>query len=234
MARLLVHVEGETEETFVNEVLAPHLFDRGFLAVSARIVGNARIRGRRGGIRPWPTVKKDIINHLLGDSGCIATTMVDYYALPEAGDGAWPGRVEASGLNSDASAKASHVEVALLNDLVSGIGLNFNAERFVPFVVIHEFEGLLFSDCATFSRSIYRPDLEGKLREIRDQFATPEEINDSPTTSPSKRVETLMPRYQKPIAGTLAAIAIGLPKIRSQCPHFSDWLDRLESRCSGF
>lgn len=37
MARLLVHVEGETEETFVNEILAPHLRQHGFDRVSARL-----------------------------------------------------------------------------------------------------------------------------------------------------------------------------------------------------
>ncbi len=45
MTRLLVHVEGETEESFVNEILAPHLCSRGFSKVSARLIGNARQRG---------------------------------------------------------------------------------------------------------------------------------------------------------------------------------------------
>src|SRR5256885_1583241 len=49
MARLLIHVEGETEETFVNEVLAPHLLSFGYESVSARLIGNARQRDRRGG-----------------------------------------------------------------------------------------------------------------------------------------------------------------------------------------
>ena len=48
--RLLVHVEGETEQSFVNEVLASYLMDHGYSAVSVRIVGNARQRIRRGGI----------------------------------------------------------------------------------------------------------------------------------------------------------------------------------------
>ena len=30
VSRLLVHVEGETEEGFVNSVLAPYLYDRGY------------------------------------------------------------------------------------------------------------------------------------------------------------------------------------------------------------
>jgi hypothetical protein len=75
---------------------------------------------------------------------------------------------------------------------------------------MHEFEGLLFSDCAAFSRGIGRPDLAAGLQEIRDQFATPEEIDDSPVTAPSKRVEGLVPGYEKPLLGVLAILEIGL------------------------
>src|ERR1043166_6180286 len=95
MARILVHVEGETEETFVNEVLFEHLFQFDHI-VSARLIGNASLRSRRGGIRGWNTVCNDIIRHLNSDPNCYATTMVDYYALPQSGDGEWPGRAAAS------------------------------------------------------------------------------------------------------------------------------------------
>jgi hypothetical protein len=227
MPRLLIHVEGQTEEDFVNEALRDYLAAKGYDAVSARIVGNARLRGRRGGIRSWPSVKKDIINHLKEDATCIATTMVDYYGLPQKGDRAWPGRAKAAGLST--TEKAACVEDALLDDLAAGIGGSFNAGRFVPFVVMHEFEGLLFSDCAAFSRGISRPDLEPNFRKIRDQFSTPEEINDSPDTAPSKRVEDLVHGYEKPLLGTLAVLEIGLDRIRSECPHFDDWLKQLES-----
>lgn len=227
MARLLIHVEGQTEESFVNEVLRDYLVKTGYQSVSARIVGNARLRQRRGGIRPWPSVRKDIINHLRQDPGCIATTMVDFYALPQQGDGAWPGRAAASG--TGAGLRASCVEEALAEDLSKEVGSSFNASRFVPFVVMHEFEGLLFSDCTAFSQGIGRTDLQPHFQEIRDAFETPEDINDSPATCPSSRVRSLMPGYEKPLFGTLAALEIGLTQIRTQCPHFDSWLQRLES-----
>ena len=229
MARLLIHVEGQTEEDFVNEVLRDHLISRGYESVAARIVGNARLRGRRGGIRPWPGVKKDIINHLREDRHCIATTMVDYYALPQSDDRAWPGRAQAGRLNVRAPEKALCVEKALRDDLACELGKNFDPRRFVPFVVMHEFEGLLFSDCAAFSRGISRPELEPKLQEVRNQFQTPEEINDSPVNAPSKRVEAIVRGYEKPLFGALAALEIGLARILVECPHFADWLGRLES-----
>jgi hypothetical protein len=228
MARLLIHVEDQTEEGFVNEVLRDHLVSKGYHSVDARIVGNARLRQRRGGIRPWPSVRADIVNHLLEDPGCIATTMVDYYALPQEGPGGWPGRAESNRLSSIRE-KARRVQDAVGEDLVARMGGGFDAKRFVPFVVMHEFEGLLFSDCAALSRCIGRSDLERSFQQIRDGFATPEEINDSPDTAPSKRVEALVPSYDKPLFGVLAILGIGLRRIREECPHFDDWLTELES-----
>lgn len=98
MARLLIHVEGETEETFVREILAPHLRGFGYTTVSARLLGNARIRDRRGGIRGWDAVRNDIPDHLREDPRCLTTIMVDYYALPQTGAKAWPGRQQAGRL----------------------------------------------------------------------------------------------------------------------------------------
>jgi hypothetical protein len=100
MAHLLIHVEGQTEEGFVNEVLRDHLVAKGHHSVAARMVGNARLRSRRGGIRPWPSVRTDILNHLREDQDCVATTMVDYYGMPQKGSGGWPGRAQSTGLRS--------------------------------------------------------------------------------------------------------------------------------------
>jgi len=172
-------------------------------------------------------VRKDIVNHLHEDPGCVATTMVDFYGLPQHGDRAWPGRAAAVGASGHQ--KASVVEEALRDDLAHEMGTDFDITRFLPFVVVHEFEGLLFIDCAAFARGICRPDLEPSFSQIREGFATPEDIDDSPVTAPSKRVEELVPGYEKPLFGALAILEIGLDPIRAECPHFDDWLHQLES-----
>lgn len=102
------------------------------------------------------------------------------------------------------------------------------ARRFVPYVAMHEFEALLFSDCAAFGRSIDREDLVPDLEGIRRAFANPEEIDDSPTGAPSKRIVRLVTGYNKPIYGNVAALAIGVETMRRECPHFAQWLDALE------
>jgi hypothetical protein len=227
MPRLLVHVEGQTEETFVNEVLAQHLIRSGYHSVSARRLGNPR--QQRGGIRSWQGAKWDILRHLNSDHEAVNTTMVDYYALPQD----WPGRAEAPSKNTS-TAKAEHVEAALLADIVGKMGPRFDPRRFVPLVVMHEFEALLFSDPDRFAQGIGRSDLANQLRAIRQDFGTPEEINDSPETAPSKRIEGMFPGYEKPLYGVIAAMEIGLPAIRRECPHFNDWLNRLEALPAAF
>ena len=233
MVRLLVIVEGQTEENFVNRVLAPHLYNQGFLAVSAKLMGNARKRNRRGGIRGWPGVREEIIRHINTDKNMYVSTMVDYYALP-GGDNnpkAWPGRFQARLLNFED--KARYIESELQQDIATYSPKSLNAERFIPYIVMHEFEGLLFSDCKEFARSINREDLATTFQNIRDGYSSPEEINDSPQTHPSKRIKTLMPEYQKPTDGRRAAIAIGLETFRRECPGFRCWLERIEAIIAG-
>jgi hypothetical protein len=63
---------------------------------------------------------------------------------------------------------------------------------------------------------------------IVDSFASPEDINDGPNTFPSKRIKDQFPDYKKLLAGVKAAELIGLPTIRAKCPHFNEWVTKLE------
>ena len=207
MARLLIHVEGPTEKNFVDELLRDYLVGHGYHTVAARLHGNARLCSHRGGGRPWEGVKREIDWHLSEDAGRVVTTMVDFYGMRPS----WPARVGATSPGP----------------IEAGMAKEIGSVRFLPFVMMHEFEALLFSDCGAFCRSVDRVGLEPQLAKIRASFASPEEINDSPQTAPSKRIEALMPRYRKPLHGVSAARAIGLDRMRAECPHFNDWLERL-------
>ena len=224
--RLLVHVEGQTEELFVNDVLAPYLYARGFSSVSARLLGTARFRANRGGIRSWAAVRNDIARHLKNDNEACATTMVDYYALPAGADG-WPVRDEAICLAPEN--RARHVENAIHSDFCNFMDDAFDNCRFVPYVTMHEFEALLFSDCSIFADCAGRPEVAITLAGIRSDYDTPEHINDSPETAPSKRVAEIIPEYQKVFIGALAAASIGVEAIVAECPGFGRWIDNLIS-----
>ena len=152
--------------------------------------------------------------------------MVDYYALPQSGNNQWPGRLESQ--FQVHRHKASYVEKALKNDICRTVS-SLDSCRFIPYIMMHEFEGLLFSDCQTFAQSIGREDLIEAFQSIRDAYDSPEDINDSEETHPSKRILNLVPEYQKPLYGNLAAIDIGLSTFRRECPGFRRWLEKLES-----
>ena len=101
--------------------------------------------------------------------------------------------------------------------------------RFIPYVQMYEFEALLFSDSKSFAKGIDRSHLASDFQSIRDSFDSPEEINDSPVTAPSKRVLELVSGYEKPLFGTLAALEIGLKTMRHECQLFDTWLKKLEA-----
>lgn len=229
MNGLLVLVEGQTEETFCDDLLRPHLTSRGFISVAARLMGNARLRTNRGGVRGWQDVRKDIVRHLRQDFGAVVTTMVDFYGMPHGANSqnAWPGRADAERLPFEQ--RGPFVEAAIAADVCGAMGQDWRPDQFVAFVLMHEFESLLFSDCAAFAAGIGKPESEADFSAIRNQFRTPEEINDSPQTHPSQRIIDIVPGYQKPLQGVLAALEIGLDPMREECHHFRGWLERLET-----
>lgn len=227
MTRLFVHVEGETEETFVNEVIAPHLQALGFQSVSAKLLGNARNRSHRGGIRSWPVVRDDIVDHLKGDPGSRSTTLVDYYALPAGGSGGWPDRHAAP--LQPMNQRARVVEIGMEAIVNAHFANSANPVRFAGGVLFHEFEALLFSDCQAFADGIGAPQVAAPLQNIRDGFHCPEHINDNPNTCPSRRIGGVVDGYQKVIHGNVGALHIGLPIMRAECPHFDTWLTRVEN-----
>ncbi len=227
MRRLHLFVEGPTEEAFVNRVLRPHLIGRSpYSLVSARILGDARRRQERGGIRGWPSVKRDLELQLKSDSLCRVGTLVDYYGLPADGDRAWPGRAEAS--KKPISERAEFVQTAIREDLRQVMGQNFDPSRFVPLVLLHEFEALLFSNLDWTRDPRFPNRFFDSMLAVREKVNSPEEIDDGPNTSPSKRILEAHPGYRKVLDGPPAAEAIGLPAIMDACPHFAAWLRFLE------
>jgi hypothetical protein len=124
--------------------------------------------------------------------------------------------------------KATHIEKAVKHDIITQAPDLRADVRFIPYLQLHEFEGLLFSNPAAFARGINESNLANQFQTIREGFLTPEDIDDSPATAPSKRVLQLCPSYRKVLNGTQAARAVGIDTMRRECPQFRNWLDRLE------
>lgn len=217
----IVHVicEGQTEESFVNELLVVPFAHNGIYLKPA-LIGRP---GHKGGNFKFERLAPDVEKRLLADQNCYCTTFFDFYGLPET----FPGK---NAVNATASVedKANALQDALNEKLVERIGGDA-MRRFIPYVQMYEFEGLLFSDPQKMAEGMERRDLIQAFTDIANVFDTPEQINNSPQTAPSKRIESLVWGYEKPLLGTLAALEVGLKKMREQCPLFDAWLKKIEA-----
>jgi hypothetical protein len=155
--------------------------------------------------------------------------MFDFYAMPLD----WPGRRDASGRL--VSERGEFVEVALLQDIAEHAGDDFNAALFIPYVQVHEFEAVVFSNVEVLSATLSplcrtTPDkLAAAFASIVAEAGEPEAIDDRPESAPSKRILSQVPGYRKALYGPMIANRIGIEAIRGACRHFNAWLERLES-----
>jgi len=224
MIRVHVICEGQTEEMFVKEVISGALVPRQ-IYVFPSIVGKP---GHRGGNVRVERLFTDVRNKLRQDRNAYCTTFFDLYGL--AGD--FPGLVTAR-QKIRSREKARHLQGSIMEYFRQHDLEDNELVRFLPYVQMHEFEGLLFSDAAGLARGLNQPAMQHRLEQIRHAFASPEDINDGSTTAPSKRIAALFSGYEKPLFGSLAAIEIGLDAIRRECPLFNEWISQIESLSSG-
>lgn len=209
MTRVYAIVEGATEESFVKGPLAQALWPHR-VYITPIILG---VPGHKGGRTAYVRLEKDILRQLKQDQGSYCTTMIDFYGL---GDG-FPGMPVPSHL--DNVEKVLHVEQAVKDNICSRIPEFRPDVRLIPYLSLHEYEGLLFSDPDAFARSIGQPQLASRFHHVRDDFPTPEDINNQFETAPSKRVIGIYAAYRKVIDGTLAAQAVGIQRIATgMCP----------------
>lgn len=220
---VMVVVEGQTEQTFVRELLAPYLATR-HIYLQAALLGKP---GHKGGSVQWVRAQTDIGNFLKQRPDTYVSTMFDYFRIaPD-----WPGldqvrRQQAVGRKLRAAGKAALLEEATKGHAARAFAAFAAERRFIPYFEMHEFEALLFSDGAILADAL-RVESE-KITEITARYETPEEINDDPAGAPSKRLAALTPSYKKVVMGTMIATRIGLPKLRMACPHFDQWVNQLE------
>jgi hypothetical protein len=219
MKRCLILVEGPTEEGFVKDLLVPMFAPLDF-HLTPIVLTTKKIKSGgkfKGGVTSYAKMRADLAR-LLPDTGALVTTMIDYYGLPTD----TPGMV--SRPVSSPAHRVRHVEEAIHKDLASPRNL-------IPFLALHEFEALLFTDPAITAAVIPAPEKASELAAIAGGLA-PEDINEHVDTAPSKRLLRVFPTFKKTLHGPIAAERIGLAAIRARCPHFNGWLSRLEEHAA--
>lgn len=213
-------MEGQTEETFVRDVLAEYLAPRRIYG-RARRVETSRTQGYifRGGMTSYVRAKRDIERWLKQDQTAYVTTMFDLYRLPEDFPSA-----DAASREPNPLKKADIIETGILADIPE--------PRLLPYIQVHEFEAFLFCALDVTDRTLgvaFSYSKLAELRRIKDAFPSPEHINDGQETAPSKRLALLYKTYRKPVFGPLITERTGIVALRQECSHFDMWIQRLQA-----
>ena len=219
MVEVTVFTEGQTEEHFVKQVIAPSVRP---LEIYVKPLTLKTSMESRGGAISYDRLKFYARNTLRSNSEGVLTTFLDLYGL----NTDFPGSADAQA-RPDVYKKVAYLEKALHENIVKYV--KCRAEQFKPHIQPYEFEGLLFSNTSVLAST--EPEwrvLEANLAKVRKQFTSPEHINDSYDTKPSKRLEDILqPTYKKTRHGPIAAKQIGLQTIERECEHFHSWMDWL-------
>jgi hypothetical protein len=208
MRRLYVICEGLTEVNFVTQLLQPHLEQRDPQAIK---VSAPNLKG----YRTFAGLSK-FVKSLLASPGpeVIVTSMIDLFKIP----GDFPGLAAA---NFESPGKrVCQIE----QRFTEVIGDN----RFFAYLQLHEFEALLLADLTALieQHPNRRKDLDELKKRLDLEFDSPEHVDR--LSPPSYRIKDAVPEYSKTVDGPITASRIGFPKLREKCPHFGQWLKRME------
>jgi hypothetical protein len=217
MTRLLILVEGQSEEIFVERTLAPHLARRG-VYVKPSLLWTKRSPkggGSRGGVSNWNQILKSL-HPLTRDGDAWVSTLLDFYGLPED----FPGLPEALGVGN------SQEKVVALQDRFAA---ELKHPRFIPFLALHESETWLFSAPDAVEAHFGKEHLADRLRAAVREAGAPELINHGADTHPKARLKDLASGYKETSDGPILLEKIGIAAVRAACPHFDGWLKQLEA-----
>ena len=208
--RVYIVVEGQTEQEFVNTILAPFLQNKGIYDVRAVLIRTSK--NGRGGFVNYIHLE-NTINGLLKQSAnndFIVTTLVDFFRIPTS----VPNYTECL-------SKTKRIEQVIA--LEQAISDTIDDIRFFSYIQLHEFEALLFSNNSGFEYC-YDKNESAKTQNIINEYTNPEDINTTPNGAPSKRILAIKVDYDKVIEGNIIATEIGIDCMMEKCPRFNAWV----------
>lgn len=219
MITVYVLTEGQSEEAVIKTAIQPILAENHIYLIPFCMNTS---KHHKGGAVNFARLSTNIQRLLKQQSDCYISTFLDFYAL----DTSFPSFSDFQAI-PDIYGKIEQLESALHQAVIQQTGCN--PTRFIPHIQPHELEALLFSDVEKFAN--VEPNWGNfvqSLQDVYDKFGSPEYINDSPQTAPSKRLEQMLsPKYKKTTHAPLLAQKIGLYKIENECQHFHQWLEKI-------
>jgi hypothetical protein len=222
MKRLFIVVEGETEERFIRRVLYQPFITRNIHIEAQQWITNRKL-GTAGGGNNFDLIEnhlRRLISRYKNDNEVFISVMVDLYAFPKRGNTIYDNEID---IQRTGKGKALLLQKKMVE--------RFKYGNFIPYVQLHEFESLILSKPDALS--LFYTDKLIEIDHLKSDIGakSPEEINDTPKGAPSKRIIKYIPEYekQKTSAGVATAESIGLSFLRQKCPHFNEWITKMES-----
>ena len=217
MKRVFIVVEGQTEEEFVRTILYPYFLAREIYDVTPILIHTSKTG--RGGFVNYIHLKNTILA-LLKTQGAdvLVTTFVDFFRMPNNTP-----QYEQCMLAASNKERVVRLEQCVGEDIAD--------RRFVPYIQLHEFEALLFSNNKGFE-AYFTVEQAKQTGAIVEAYKNPEEINTHPQYAPSKRILGIKENYNKPIEGILIALDVGVDTMLKRCPRFAAWMDDIVQRCT--
>jgi len=216
-------VEGATENVVIRGLLAAHLGARGIF-IAPKIIGKAT---GKGGHVTFDRTVGDVFDLYRQEPTAVITTFIDFYGR----SGDWPGE-NAHGPNTSPEI-ADRLQLELENGVRVRAGGNGPKINFIPYIQVHGLEAILFAQPAILAGVFGQPTKEPEIAAVSAGLDSCEDINDNPQTAPSKRIEAIFGEYKKGRGqrshARVYAERAELAEIRSRCPRFHAWVERLEA-----
>lgn len=212
MKKVFILCEGKTEFEFIRIVLSDFLINQPIeitpILYSTKRTGQKNYTG--GGIKYSNMLSQ--IKKLINCRDSFTTIFIDYYGLPRE-------MMNFFNPRDNLYKKVEQIELKIEEDI--------NRINFFAGIMVHEFESLLFSQSSAFNQISSDHSKILKIERIKREFTNPEYINNSPQTTPSKRLEAIFPNYSKINDGITVANEIGISKMIEECPHFAKWIQKV-------
>lgn len=203
--------------------MVPYFADRCILIPNTVVTKTDNRHGKtyKGGVANYDQIRNTLLKTLASSSkskNSYVTTMFDFYRLPVD----VPGVADAKNVN-DPYEKVDLIEREILKAEAC------DGKFFFPYIELHEFEAMLFTDVTKLEEAYFEYDLTA-LKECVKSESNPELINDGAETAPSKRILNCINCFDKANVGVDVLEKIGIENIAGKCRHFSEWIKHIEER----
>ncbi|WP_421921110.1 DUF4276 family protein [Marinifilum sp.] len=211
MNRIVFIVEGDTEILLVEKVIMPYIYELGYqISYNCQTITTNRKQHKKGGVGSYGKFKNEILR-TIAQGDVLVTSLIDFFKLP----------TDFPSFKNDSN-RIEEIEKGILEDFDSNPNL-------IPYIQRHEVEALMYSNMDGFELVMDDEDQLEKVQQIMDEYPNPEDINNSPETAPSKRLQGIF-NYDKTGDGEMIFEMVGIQAMLDKCPRFAKWINEIRAK----